>query len=111
MDIPIVLCGYWPESLALHFHIQVSCLLRSLCTRKPFNRLYSRPGADEGPVGAQILGSNPDIMAEAAKSFVNVGFDLIDLNFACPAPKVLRRQCGGYLQKEPGNVDQDHSIC
>jgi len=72
--------------------------------KKAFKRLYSKPGADEGPVGAQILGSNPDIMAESAKSFVNVGFDLIDLNFACPAPKVLRRQCGGYLQKEPGTV-------
>ncbi len=72
--------------------------------KKAFNRLYSRPGADEGPVGAQILGSDPDIMVEAAKSFVNVGFDLIDLNFACPAPKVLRRQCGGYLQKEPETV-------
>ncbi len=69
--------------------------------KKAFSRLYSKPGADEGPVGAQILGSNPDIMAEAAKSFVNVGFDLIDLNFACPAPKVLRRQCGGYLLKDP----------
>lgn len=69
--------------------------------KKVFNRLYSRPGIDEGLVGAQILGSNPDIMAEAARSFVNIGFDLIDLNFACPAPKVLRRQCGGYLQKEP----------
>jgi tRNA-dihydrouridine synthase B len=72
--------------------------------KKAFNRLYSKPGSDEGPVGAQILGSNPDIMAVSAKSFVNVGFDLIDLNFACPAPKVLRRQCGGYLQKEPETV-------
>ena len=69
--------------------------------KKAFKRLYSKPGVDEGPVGAQILGAEPDIMAEAAKSFVNVGFNLIDLNFACPAPKVLRRQCGGYLQKEP----------
>ncbi len=69
--------------------------------KKAFNRLYSRPGVDEGPVGAQILGGDPETMAEAAASFVNVGFDLIDLNFACPAPKVLRRLCGGYLQKDP----------
>jgi nifR3 family TIM-barrel protein len=69
--------------------------------RKAFDRLYSRPGADEGPVGAQILGSNPETMAVAAESFANIGFDLIDLNFACPAPKVLRRYSGGYLLKEP----------
>jgi tRNA-dihydrouridine synthase B len=69
--------------------------------RKAFDRLYSRPGADEGPVGAQILGSDPETMAVAAESFANIGFDLIDLNFACPAPKVLRRHSGGYLLKEP----------
>jgi nifR3 family TIM-barrel protein len=40
-------------------------------------------------------------MAVAAESFANIGFDLIDLNFACPAPKVLRRFSGGYLLKEP----------
>jgi tRNA-dihydrouridine synthase B len=69
--------------------------------RKAFDRLYSRPGEDEGLVGAQILGSNPETMAVAAESFANIGFDLIDLNFACPAPKVLRRYSGGYLLKEP----------
>jgi len=40
-------------------------------------------------------------MAEAAAAFLNVGFNLIDLNFACPAPKVLRRLSGGYLLKDP----------
>ncbi|MHC4320955.1 MAG: tRNA dihydrouridine synthase [Planctomycetota bacterium] len=69
--------------------------------KKAFNRLFFQPRADEGPVGAQILGGDPETMAEAAASFSNVGFDLIDLNFACPAPKVLRRQSGGYLLKEP----------
>ncbi|GAX59848.1 tRNA-dihydrouridine synthase [Candidatus Scalindua japonica] len=69
--------------------------------KKAFNRLFFQPGDDEGLVGAQILGGDPDVMAEAASAFVNVGFGLIDLNFACPAPKVLRRQSGGYLLKDP----------
>ncbi len=69
--------------------------------KKAFNRLYFKPRVDEGPVGAQILGGDPETMAEAAAAFANVGFDLIDLNFACPAPKVLRRLCGGYLLKDP----------
>ncbi len=69
--------------------------------KKAFNRLYFQPRVDEGPVGAQILGEDPETMAEAAAAFANVGFDLIDLNFACPAPKVLRRYSGGYLLKEP----------
>ncbi len=69
--------------------------------KKAFNRLFFQPRADEGLVGAQILGGDPETMAEAATAFSNVGFDLIDLNFACPAPKVLRRHSGGYLLKEP----------
>ena len=63
-----------------------------------------RPHDDEHPVGAQILGTEPEVMAKAAKELVNVGYDLIDLNFACPAPKVLRRGRGGYLLKEPEKV-------
>jgi nifR3 family TIM-barrel protein len=43
-------------------------------------------------------------MAKAAKVIAGVGYDLIDLNFACPAPKVLRRQRGGYLLKKPDRI-------
>jgi nifR3 family TIM-barrel protein len=63
-----------------------------------------KPRDDEHPVGAQILGTEPKVMAKAAKELVRVGYDLIDLNFACPAPKVLRRGRGGYLLKEPEKV-------
>jgi nifR3 family TIM-barrel protein len=60
-----------------------------------------KPRDNEHPVGAQILGSDPQVMAQAAEELVNVGYDLIDLNFACPAPKVLRRQRGGFLLNQP----------
>ena len=63
-----------------------------------------KPGEDEHPIGAQLLGTDPHIMAQAAKLLVGVGYDLIDLNFACPAPKVLRRQRGGYMMRQPDNV-------
>ena len=62
------------------------------------------PGDDEHPVGAQILGSIPATMAEAANALVGVGYDLVDLNFACPAPKVLRRGRGGALLNDPDTV-------
>ncbi len=111
LDVPFCqapLSGYTDRAmrvLAKSFGAPLSytgvMLAKIVLHKKAFNRLYNRPGTDEGPVGAQILGSDSEIMAEAAKSFVNVGFDLIDLNFACPAPKVLRRRSGGYLQKEP----------
>ncbi len=63
-----------------------------------------RPGEDEHPVGAQILGKTPATMAKAARALVAVGYDVIDLNFACPAPKVLRRGRGGALLNHPDLV-------
>jgi tRNA-dihydrouridine synthase B len=60
-----------------------------------------RPGPDEHPVGAQILGKTPATMAKAASDLVAAGYDIIDLNFACPAPKVLRRGRGGALLDDP----------
>jgi tRNA-dihydrouridine synthase B len=63
-----------------------------------------RPGADEHPVGAQILGKTPATMARAARDLAAAGYDVIDLNFACPAPKVLRRGRGGALLDDPDTV-------
>jgi tRNA-dihydrouridine synthase B len=66
------------------------------------------PRDDEHPVGAQILGEDPKIMVKAARDLVGVGYDLIDLNFACPAPKVLRRQRGGAMLNQPSQVVEIH---
>ena len=63
-----------------------------------------RPGLDEHPIGAQIVGKTPAIMAKAACDLVAAGYDIIDLNFACPAPKVLRRGRGGALLNDPETV-------
>ena len=60
-----------------------------------------QPNDDEHPIGAQILGKDPKTMAKAAQALVKTGYDLIDLNFACPAPKVLRRRRGGALLNDP----------
>ena len=59
---------------------------------------------DEHPVGAQILGADAETMAKSAEAFERIGYDLIDLNFACPAPKVLRRGRGGQLLTKPNTV-------
>jgi nifR3 family TIM-barrel protein len=56
------------------------------------------------PVGAQLLGINPEDMAKAAQVFESLGFDVIDLNFACPAPKVVRKARGGSLLTDPNCV-------
>ena len=58
------------------------------------------------PVGGQICGTDPQVMATAAKALVEFGFDVVDLNFACPAPKVVRRGRGGALLQYPAQVDE-----
>ena len=68
--------------------------------RKQLNRITD----DEHPIGAQIMGVNPEVMAQAAQVLENLGYDLIDLNFACPAPKVLRRKRGGCLLSHPDDL-------
>ena len=62
------------------------------------------PAHDRHPVGAQLVGTEPKMMSAAAKLLFDVGYDLIDLNFACPAPKVLRRGRGGTMLKNPKGV-------
>lgn len=59
---------------------------------------------DEHPIGAQIMGHAPEVMARAARVLAKLEYDLIDLNFACPAPKVLRRGRGGCLLNSPDEV-------
>jgi len=63
-----------------------------------------RPGADEHPIGAQIVGKTPATMAAAARALVAAGYDLMDLNFACPVPKVLHRGRGGALLDDPDTI-------
>lgn len=56
----------------------------------------------ERPVAFQIFGSDPALMAEAACMIEEHGADLIDLNFGCPARKVVRNGEGGALLQKPG---------
>ena len=84
---PLTFTGVMLDKLALH--------------HKALEKTKFRPHDDEHPVGVQILGEDPDTMAQAALKFVEVGYDLIDLNFACPVPKVLRRGRGGHLMQQP----------
>jgi len=79
-------------------------LAKSAANPRVLRKACFRPTADEHPVGAQILSRNPATMAKAASNLVTAGYDVIDLNFACPAPKVLRRGRGGALLSEPDIV-------
>jgi nifR3 family TIM-barrel protein len=59
------------------------------------------PASDDHPIGGQLLGSEPDQLAEAAAWMVRAGYDVIDVNFACPVRRVLARGRGGFLLSNP----------
>ena len=50
-------------------------------------KLYLHFCEDEHPISAQLFGSDPKVMAEAARMVEGLGFDLVDLNLGCPAKK------------------------
>lgn len=51
----------------------------------------------ERPIAVQLFGSDPDIMARAAEKAMKFSPDLIDLNFGCPARKIVGKQAGSAL--------------
>lgn len=55
----------------------------------------------EKPIGVQIFGSEPELMAEQAKRLADRGFDFIDVNMGCPVPKIVNNGEGSALMKNP----------
>lgn len=58
----------------------------------------------EKKVAVQIFGSDPKIMAEAAKILNDYDFSYIDINMGCPAPKIVKNNSGSYLLQDPSLV-------
>ncbi|MSO81271.1 MAG: tRNA dihydrouridine synthase DusB [Alphaproteobacteria bacterium] len=69
-------------------------------TRGSLRRAAS--SAETGPMAVQLAGTEPEVMAEAAKLVEGMGAALIDINFGCPAKKVVKRAAGSALMREEG---------
>lgn len=58
------------------------------------------------PVGIQLFGETPEVLAQAAKVVEQAGADFIDLNFGCPVPKVVNKGAGSAILKDLPQVER-----
>ena len=52
---------------------------------------------EDHPIAGQIMGSEPETMAKAARIIHNAGYDVVDLNYACPVKKIKNKARGGHM--------------
>ncbi len=71
-------------------------VLRDLRVRGRYLHFYE----DEQPISAQLFGSSPGVLADAARLVEDLGFDLVDLNLGCPAKKVVKCNGGSGLLRD-----------
>lgn len=58
------------------------------------------------PLAAQIMGSDPDLMADMARELVSLGAPRIDVNCGCPSNTVTGRGAGSSLLKDPNLIHE-----
>ncbi|MBR5998385.1 MAG: tRNA dihydrouridine synthase DusB [Deltaproteobacteria bacterium] len=63
-----------------------------------------RAHVEERPLAIQLFGTDPEVMAKAARQVAPL-CAVIDLNFGCPAPKVLRGGAGAALLRDPQRLE------
>jgi nifR3 family TIM-barrel protein len=63
--------------------------------RKTLDMLAMAPG--EAPMGVQVFGADPAVMAEAARVVEAAGADFVDINMGCPVGKICKTGAGASL--------------
>ncbi len=86
---------------ALHEAVLDQSIVQSAKARQ---KLLGCLDPQDHPVGGQLLGAEPGMMAQAAAILVDSGYDVVDVNFGCPVKKVLGRRRGGFLLSTPATA-------
>ncbi|HBL19143.1 MAG: tRNA dihydrouridine synthase DusB [Elusimicrobia bacterium GWA2_69_24] len=81
-----------PRGMGFAFLEMVSATALVRTNRKTLELMRSLP--EDRPLGAQLIGSDPAMMAEASVRVEAMGFELLDLNLGCPAPKMVKGEDG-----------------
>ena len=91
-----MLARHFGAALAVSEMVSASPELRE--SRK--SRQRTNHDGEAGPVIVQLLGADPEQMADAARFNIAKGADIIDINLGCPTKKVCKRLVGSALMRD-----------
>jgi len=74
---------------------------RALVEGNARTQVIARYLPEEHPIAFQLLGGDPDVLAEAARQLEAAGADVIDLNMGCPVAKIVAKGQGAALMRDP----------
>ncbi len=91
-----VLASYGPVGLVCTEFVRISGgrISRSYLARQ----VEKLPGV---PLSVQVMGNDPELMAEAGLVVARAGADVVDLNLGCPTNAAVRKGVGAALLKQP----------
>ena len=96
-------CRVFHRVLAPHARLYTEMVHANAVVQGDRARLLVRDGV-ENPVALQLGGSEPSLLAQAARIGQAHGFDEINLNVGCPSDRVQAGRFGACLMKEPALV-------
>ncbi len=87
--------GGFDEAVRDFLRVPINAHVKSLA------KVYVADELSPIPLAAQIMGSDPDLMADMAQELSQRGAPRIDVNCGCPSPTVTGRGAGSSLLKDP----------
>ncbi|KGO98893.1 tRNA dihydrouridine(20/20a) synthase DusA [Novilysobacter defluvii] len=103
MDWTDTHCRVFHRILAPHARLYTEMVHANAVIRGDRARLLAMDPS-EHPVALQLGGSEPDLLAQAARIAADAGFDEVNLNCGCPSDRVQAGRFGACLMREPALV-------
>ncbi len=96
------ICKAFGAGLVFTEMVSADGLIRS----HPESRELAEFTDEERPIGVQVFGAEAETLAEAVARISDLRPEFIDLNFGCPAPKVVKRGGGAALLRDLSLIER-----
>ena len=96
-DLPFrTLCSRFGAAMTVSEMVASQAMIR----QTPKSLRIATPSKEQGITAVQIAGSEPEVMAEAARMNVALGAQIIDINMGCPVKKIVKNGAGSALLRD-----------